>query len=180
MRTENASLKAEMDELKLRIEKLEAAEGAACPLCGQPLSAEHRQSTLEQLQAEGKQKGDNWRANKSATEELATQLMDFEAQLSNYARADADRLRLSNTVAQLTERLETMKKQTREWEKTGAKRLAQVNKLLDGRKIRGRGAQKTSQSGQGTGSLGYEAADPRRGAPDRNPGTPRRECIPGA
>ncbi|MCX6037302.1 MAG: AAA family ATPase, partial [Chloroflexi bacterium] len=112
LRAENASLKTEMDELKLRIEKLEAADGATCPLCGQSLSAEHRQSTLEQLQADGKQKGDTWRANKSATEELAARLTDCEAQISNYARADADRLSLSNTIAQLTERLETNQKQT--------------------------------------------------------------------
>jgi len=158
LRAENASLKAEMDELKQRIEKLEAADGAACPLCGQPLSAEHRQSTLEQLQADGKQKGDTWRANKSTTEELAARLTDYEAQISNYARAGADRLSLSNTVAQLTERLETMQKQTREWETNGAKRLARVNKLLEGEKFAAEARKKLAKVDKELAALGYEAA----------------------
>ena len=50
-----------------------------CPLCGQSLSPEHRQSTLEQLKAEGKQLGDRWRANKSAMEELAVQITDYRS-----------------------------------------------------------------------------------------------------
>jgi exonuclease SbcC len=158
LRAENTSLKTEMDELKLRIEKLAAAGGATCPLCGQPLSAEHRQSTLEHLQAEGKQKGDTWRANKSETEELAARLVDYEAQISNYARADTDRLSLSNTVAQLTERLETLQKQTREWETNGAKRLAQVNKLLEGEKFAAEARKKLVKVDKELAALGYEAA----------------------
>ena len=158
LRVENTSLRTEMDELKLRIEKLEAADGAVCPLCGQPLSAEHRQSTLEQLQAEGKQKGDTWRANKSATEELAARLTNYEAQISNYASADADRLSLSNTVAQLTERLEAMKKQTREWETSGAKRLARVNKLLEGEKFAAEARKKLAKVDRELSALGYDAA----------------------
>jgi DNA repair protein SbcC/Rad50 len=158
LRAENANLKTEMDELKLRIEKLEATDGAVCPLCGQPLSAEHRQSTLEQLQAEGKQKGDTWRANKTATEELAARLTNYEVQISNYARADTDRLSLSNTVAQLTERLETMKNQTREWETSGAKRLARVNKLLENGKFATETRKKLAKVDKELAALGYDAA----------------------
>jgi exonuclease SbcC len=158
LRSENASLKAEMDELKLRIEKLEAADGATCPLCGQPLSAEHRQSTLEQLQAEGKQKGDTWRANKSTAEELAARLVDYEAQISNYARADADRLSLSNTIAQLSERLETMQKQTREWETNGAKRLVKVQIMLEAEKFAVEVRKKLTKVDKELAALGYDAS----------------------
>ncbi|MBE3065947.1 MAG: SMC family ATPase, partial [Chloroflexi bacterium] len=158
LRAENASLKTEMDELKLRIEKLEAADGASCPLCGQPLSAEHRQSTLEQLQAEGKQKGDIWRANKSATEELTARLTDYEAQFSKSARADADRLSLSNTIAQLTERLETNQKQTKEWETNGAKRLVRVKKQLDNEEFAAEARKKLAKVDKELAVLGYEAA----------------------
>jgi len=158
LRAENASLKAEMDELSLRIKKLGAAEGAACPLCGQPLSAEHRQSTLEQLEAEGKQKGDTWRANKTATEKLAAKVTDLETQISNYARADSERLGLSNTVAQLTERLETVNKQTKDWETKGAKRLAQVNKLLEGEKFAIEARKKLTKVDKELAALGYDAA----------------------
>ena len=158
LRTENASLKTEMDELKLRIEKLEAADGATCPLCGQSLSAEHRQSTLEQLQAEGKQKGDTWRANKTTTEELAARLTDYETKISYYARADAERLSLSNTVAQLIERLELNQRQIKEWETNGAKRLARVHKILDGEKFAAEARKKLARVDKELATLGYEAA----------------------
>ena len=158
LRTENASLKIEMDELKLRMQQLEAAEGAACPLCGQPLSAGHRQSTLEQLQAEGNTKGDTYRANKTAMETLAAQLESLGEQISSSANADADRLSLSNTVAQLAERLETMRKQTMEWESNGAKRLARVNKLLVGEKYAAEARKKLAKVDKDLATLGYDAA----------------------
>jgi exonuclease SbcC len=113
---------------------------------------------LEQLQAEGKLKGDTWRANKSATEELTARLANYEVQNSNHARADSDRLSLSNTVAQLTERLETMKKQTREWETSGAKRHARVNKLLENERFAIEARKKLAKVDRELAALGYNAA----------------------
>src|SRR5688572_345434 len=57
LRVENDTLRVDMNQLKERIETLKSAEGASCPLCGQELSEEHRQSTLQQLEEDGKQKG---------------------------------------------------------------------------------------------------------------------------
>jgi len=158
LRAENTGLKAEMDELRLRIDKLEAAEGATCPLCGQPLSPEHRQSTLEQLQTEGTRKGDTWRANKTAAEELAARLVLQEDRMTDFSTADADRLSLSNAVAQLTERLETVKKQTREWETGGAKRLVKVNKLIDDGKYALEARKSLARVDKELAALGYDAA----------------------
>ena len=136
LRTENASLKVEMDELSERIKKLEASrDDATCPLCGQSLSPEHRQSTLAQLQADGKQKGDSFRANKNALEGLNTEIAESESHLSKLLNADKEHLAVANTLAQLTERLEAMEKQAKEWKTGGAKRLAQVGKLLDNGKF---------------------------------------------
>ena len=74
----NELLKTQMDEIKERLDQLESAEGATCPLCGQALSAEHRKSTLKQLQAEGKEKGDHFRVNKSNIDDLTKQIADYE------------------------------------------------------------------------------------------------------
>ena len=158
LRTENSSLKIEMDELKVRIEKLSAAEGAICPLCGQSLSPEHRQSTLEELHVEGRQLGDRWRTNKSAMEELAIQITNYESQFANTASADNDRLIASNSIAQLSERLESFKKQSGEWEQSGAKRLAEVTKLLDKDKFALDARKKLAGVDKELTALGYEAA----------------------
>jgi exonuclease SbcC len=158
LRAENVSLKTGMDELKNRIEKLGAAEGALCPLCGQSLSPEHRQSTLEQLNAEGRQLGDRWRTNKLAMEELVIQVANYESQITNYASADNDRLNASNSIAQLAERLESFQKQSGEWEQAGEKRLVEVTKLLKKEKFATDARKKLAGVDNELAALGYEAA----------------------
>jgi exonuclease SbcC len=158
LRAENASLKVEMDELKVRIEKLAAAEGAACPLCGQSLSPEHRRSTLERLNAEGKQKGDAWRANKFAQEELAAHVTNVESRIANLASTETERLSYSGAIAQLTERLETIRKQSADWEKAGAKRLAEATKLLGSEKYAVAARKSLAKVDKELAALGYGAA----------------------
>jgi exonuclease SbcC len=158
MRAENESLRREMDELKARIERLEAAEGATCPLCGQPLSPEHRESTLGQLRDEGKTKGDQWRANKSAMEGLAEKIKGYEANISESKNIDEQRMTFSNTVAQLTERIENLKQQAADWKKVGAKRLAEVSKLLENEKYATTARKQLARVDKELAKLGYDAA----------------------
>ena len=130
----NELLKVEMDELKEHIDQLEAAEGATCPLCGQALSEEHRQSTLKQLQDEGKEKGNRFRTNKTSIDDLAKQIADVESQIAKIESVERERLRLSNSVTQLTERIASMKDSIKNWETAGAKRLKEVEKILASKK----------------------------------------------
>ena len=131
LKVENETLKSEMNQLKERIETLQSAEGATCPLCGQGLSAEHRKSTLKQLEEEGKQKGDQYRANQKETTDLAKQVSDFETQIAKLTSAENERVQYTSEISQLTERFETLQSLAKEWETTGRKRLKEVEKLLD-------------------------------------------------
>jgi exonuclease SbcC len=131
LKAENESLKTQMDELKTRIDRLKSAEGSECPLCGQPLSEEHRKSTLKQLEAEGKQKGDQYRANQKETTELAKGITNFELQITRLASAENERVQYASAVSQLTERMERLQSLAKEWEATGRKRSKQVEKLLE-------------------------------------------------
>jgi exonuclease SbcC len=67
----NKTLRGEMDELKDRINRLSAVEGAACPLCGQPLDEKHRVNLLDELQAIGTTRGDTFRANQARMKAIA-------------------------------------------------------------------------------------------------------------
>ena len=158
LRSENSSLKIEMEELKLRIEKLSAADGASCPLCGQSLSPEHRQSTLDQLNADGKGLGDRYRANTTAMKELAAQIAGYEDQSKKFASAESERLAYSGTIAGLTERLDAIRKQAAEWESGGAMRLAQVSKLLESGKYALEARKKLARLDKELAALGYDAA----------------------
>ena len=158
LRAENSNLKSGMDELKSRIAKLGAAQGVLCPLCGQSLSPEHRESTLEQLNSEGRQLGDRWRNNKVAMDELAIQTTNYENQITKSASADSDRLNASNNIAQLSERLASFQKQSGEWEQTGAKRLAEVTKLLEKGNFALDARKKLVKLDKELATLGYNAA----------------------
>jgi exonuclease SbcC len=158
LRSENISLKAEMDELKDRIAKLTAAEGAACPLCGQSLTQEHRQSTLELLNINGKQLGDRWRANTTAMKELMVKIADYEPQVAELASAGSDQLACSGKMAQLTERLEAIHKQAKEWASGGGKRLVQLSKVLESGKFALEARKKLALKDKDLAALGYDAA----------------------
>ena len=158
MRAENAALKIEMDALKERIEKLEAAEGAACPLCGQSLTEKHRKSTLEQLNSEGKDKGDRHRANAAALKELDGQVAEFKAAFAALAHAETERLSASTRIAGLTERVESIRKQAGEWDSGGARRLAEVTKLLESQAFAQEARKKLARRDKDLAALGYDAA----------------------
>jgi exonuclease SbcC len=158
LQAENKALKLEMDELKARIDRLEAAEGASCPLCGQPLSAAHRASTLEQLQQEGREKGDRFRANKTRAEKLGAQIADYETLISKLVSAEDERLKYSSLVSQLNERMDTLNNLAKEWESAGRKRLAEVAKLLESEEYAVEAKKQLTKLDKELAKLGYDAA----------------------
>ena len=130
LKVENDTLKTEMGVLKERIETLKSADGATCPLCGQELSEKHRKSTLKQLEGEGKQKGDAYRANQKEAVELGSHIASLDSQIASLASVENDRVKVAREISQFTERLGSLNSLAKEWEKTGKKRLKEVEKLL--------------------------------------------------
>jgi len=155
---ENKRLKVEMDELKVRIDQMSRIEGAICPLCGQSLSEEHRQSTLAQLTAEGKDKGDGWRSNKAVMEMLTTELKDLENRLNSFAEAEDERLRYSRQVSSLTERMDGLQKSAATWQTNGAPRLAEIETLLRSESYATEAHAELFKIDAELSSLGYDAA----------------------
>lgn len=158
IKAENESLKAVMNQLKERIEALKSAGGVVCPLCGQDLSEEHRMSTLEQLEAEGKEKGDRYRSNLAESTELAKGITNHEAQIARLASIDNERIRLTSEISQLTERLDMLQFLSKEWETSGRKRLQEVDQLLDDGKYAVDEQKKLAKLDKELAKLGYDAA----------------------
>lgn len=158
LKAENQTLKAQMDELKIRIDRLQATEGATCPLCGQDLSEEHRKSTLAGLEADGKTQGDRYRANMAEMKALAEQITDYEARVTNYASVEQDRQSASTTIAQLTERLESLQKQADVWKSIGEKRLTEVTKFLEKESFAKEVRAQLKAVDKELAALGYDAA----------------------
>ena len=158
LKAENEALKIQMDEMKARIDGLEVAEGAECPLCGQALTPAHRKQTIQQLKADGKGSGDRYRANQKELADLAAQLTHHASRITEFASAEKEHLAASNTVSQLTERLEALERQSKEWEKNGAKRLKEVTKILESRKYAADAHKQLAKLNKELSALGYDAS----------------------
>lgn len=158
LKVENDTLKVEMNQLKERIDTLKSAKGATCPLCGQQLSHQHRKSTLKQLEEDGKERGDRYRANQKDTNDLASQISTLESQISILFSADNDRIRHASEISQLTERLETLQALAKEWESAGKKRLKELEKLLENRKYAVDEQKQLARLKKELAKLGYDAS----------------------
>jgi exonuclease SbcC len=158
LKAENDALKSDMNQLKERIDSLESAKGADCPLCGQELTPEHRKTTLEKLEVEGKEKGDRFRANKLETEHLREQLANYELKITKLSSAENDRVRYASELSQLTERMETLQTFVEAWEAAGRKRLKAVEKALGNGKYALEEQKQLAKIDRQLAKLGYDAA----------------------
>ena len=72
LRTQLKTLTSEGLALKERLERLQAANGAACPLCGQALTGTHRREILRQLEDEREAKRADYRHCSGEIDEMNT------------------------------------------------------------------------------------------------------------
>lgn len=129
-RAENPRLKAEMDELKERIDRLGEVEGANCPLCGQPLQPEDRQRLMNELTVKGKEMGDRYRANQTLMRESDRLVQDLERQIAALALAEATARAQARKIDQINDRLEIIQKLNADWESQDAPRMQVIQRAL--------------------------------------------------
>ena len=158
LKAENDALKTSMNELKERINTLKSAEGAECPLCGQPLSKEHRKTTLKQLEEEGRQKGDRFRRNKTGMDDLEKHMMGIEDGIAKLAHAEDGRVQQAGVVSQLTERIDGLQTAAKEWDKAGRKRLAEITRQLEKESFAAETRKQLGKLDKELAKLGYDAS----------------------
>ena len=79
------SLAAEGKDINERLERLRLADGATCPLCGQALTADHRDAVMRQLESDrAAMRGDYRRATKEVRE-IAARQKSQEGELAEWA-----------------------------------------------------------------------------------------------
>jgi exonuclease SbcC len=130
LNAQNARLKADMEDLKLRVDQLEAARGAVCPLCGQRLDAEHKRSTLLGLKQSGKALADTFRANKTELSQVTEAIERQQRTLAKTNALEAQRLEQTAVVSKLEEKLAATGREIQEWQSNAEPRLATVSDAL--------------------------------------------------
>ncbi len=147
-----------MDELKERIDRLSELEGAVCPVCGQPLDAEDRQRMIDELNAQGRELGDRFRANQTLLRESEAEVRDLENQIAGLAQVDADLRRQQQRLAQLSSRIELLESQEASWKQNGEPRLSEVTQALQSEAYEPEARQRLAEIDAELLAIGYDAA----------------------
>jgi exonuclease SbcC len=157
-KAENPRLKAEMDELKIRIDQLQEVEGATCPLCGQPLNPADRQALIEALNAKGREMGDRFRANKALLEQEGEQVRELQAQIADLAQSEEELRAQQALIARYASRLDSIRSQCQEWEASLAPRLAEIHAELKSGTFAAEARSRLAQIDAELLEIGYDAA----------------------
>lgn len=124
---ENRRIKEAMQELRERIDRLQAAaEAAGCPLCGQPLSTEHRGDLVTRLLAEGQALKDQYRRNEAARQTEKEQRSQLEQQIRQLQQTEKTLAAAQRQFDQLAHRKESIEKTLQDWQAGGAVRLQEA------------------------------------------------------
>ncbi len=158
LQAENKQFKLQMDALKERIDEFAAIEAANCPLCGQELSPEHHAETLEKMKAEGKAKGDQYRANTAEMNAIYEEVQNYETRNTQYANVEKERLSASTNLTKLQERLANLEVESGKWAAEGAPRLVELREILEKEDFANEARQALVEVNAELKKLGYDAA----------------------
>jgi len=157
-RAENPRLKAQMDELKERIDKITDIEGALCPLCGQPLSPDDRERLIQELAVQGREMGDRYRTNQNLLREAEQLTSSLTLQIKDLSSADARLMEHSQLVTHHTTLLEQIGQLENTWQRDGVPRLAEISDLLDQGSYAAQAQARLAEIDAELKVIGYDAA----------------------
>jgi DNA repair protein SbcC/Rad50 len=157
-RATNDRLKTEMSELKERIGRLKQASGATCPLCGQPLSPEDRLRLVNELEIQGREKGDQYRTNQDWLRQSEQQRTEAEAVLVSLRQVETDLNARQREFDKLDHQAELVRQASAAWQASGALRLQELNALLETQAYAIQARDDLARIDAALKDLGYDAA----------------------
>ncbi|MCP4357847.1 MAG: SMC family ATPase [Chloroflexi bacterium] len=124
------NLRQQMKKHKERLDQLSVETGSSCPLCGQPLTADHRQKVLAELKQEGSQMGDEFRENAAQIETLSAEVAALDGRLKAKPKLEQQEQTQRDRKARAVARLDEIEQAAAEWEAEGAKRLVELETAM--------------------------------------------------
>ena len=158
-RAENPRLKDEMDQLKARIDQLTNTEGAACPLCGQPLSLEERQNLIGQLQILGTEMGDKFRANKKLLMEVEEKVTGLKSRVEGLVHLDDELLSQKDQLNKIESQLQQIEANQKAWDSEGKPRQDEISLSLQLSTFAPEARAELATIDAELKSIGYDAAE---------------------
>lgn len=155
---ENPRLYEEMKDLKQRIQDLKETDGAACPLCGQPLSPDERDDLIEQLQKKGKTLGDRYRENRTILSEADEVVKGLRLQITQLSTAEKKLRERTSEADRIRNRLDQIRKREEEWGEKYAPRMKELETILKEETFAPEARKKLRDINARLKEIGYDAA----------------------
>lgn len=130
LNAENVRLVKDMHELKDRMNQLEAASGADCPLCGQPLQPNERQSLIKSLEKQGLEMGNQHRENKTIIATAADEQQAINRALAELESIQQQLRSLQRQVDQQGEKIRNAQETVNLWNQQGEPELQKLAATL--------------------------------------------------
>jgi len=158
-KAENPRLKAEMDDLKARIDRLQTMEGSICPFCGQPLEPDQRERLVTDLFSQGVERGDRWRANRLLLDQADQLVNGLETRLAGFTRLESEAQIHQRSLDQAAIRLQQLAERQSAWQQAGAPRLVEIDRLLAEQGFAQAARQELAALDAELKAIGYDAAE---------------------
>jgi exonuclease SbcC len=145
--------------LKERIDKLHKVEGAFCPFCGQPLSADERGRLITELEGEGKEMGNRHRANQEVQAAADGRVRDLQTRIASLGQCEEELRGQSRLHDRLEAERQRVQKALDGWQSGGATRLKEVTALLEEERFALDARAQLAEIDAQSKALGYDAAE---------------------
>lgn len=131
LRLELAHIQAEANKRKARVQQLEAEIGQDCPLCGQPLTTEHRANAIRELQGEVDELRARYASRQSRSREVSDEIAGFNELEQRQTQLERERATHESARHRYQARLENIDATLSTWDEgAGAARLVELGTLL--------------------------------------------------
>lgn len=130
LQAENGTLRVHMQKLKERMDRLQKEKGSICPLCGQALSAEHRQQVIEEINAEGSRDAENYHKNEEQLRQLQDEIIAFEQQIVSINNKTQQIRVIERELGVLESELSRTAQEIADWKNEGVQKLKTIEASL--------------------------------------------------
>ena len=155
-KAENPRLKQEMDDLRARLDQLEAADKPECPVCGKPLSTGDRDALIRDYYQEGEARRDRYLENKKLLDNFDAALRKLGADFADLNGADAELRQATRKVDQIENQIQSIRTQHTSWEAKDGPRLHEIEVILSEGTFALDARQRLDEIRAETEALGYD------------------------
>jgi len=155
---EIATFEKQGKDVRERLAQVSAVEGAACPLCGQPLSTHDRARLQAELEQEQQGLAEQISAHRVSIAAISKQINELEKQLSQIKAAEIQRVNLVRLSDQLAQQIEAAQERATHWQQEKAPRLEEIRDVLAREAIAPEAQTELAQVKAAITQLGYDRA----------------------